>query len=106
MPLDVEDNNFFFCGHGKEVNNVLVCMFPQDVSLVVNVDNRLLLAGLIHADEHDGIVVGTRSAKNLEHGRLELNLSHFLKNHIKSFLYKLKIQTIHKTLITPAQTIF
>lgn len=70
---NVENDNFLVVHLTKGVNNVLISLLVKYLAIGVEVDNTLLLAGLVHSDHNKGVFVGGGNSVHLREGLVKLD---------------------------------
>ena len=73
---DIQNDYLFFVDHSKEVNDVLVLVFPQNFTILIEMNDALLLARVINSHQDESVVVSRRYAEDLLHGWLQRYLGH------------------------------
>ncbi len=70
---DVEDDHLIILHHSEKINDIVVIFFKENLSVGIEVNDALLLAGLIHSDHHKSIAVGCRGPEYFRHWWLEFD---------------------------------
>lgn len=91
---NVENDDFLVVHLAKSVNNVVVSLFEKYFTLGVEVDNTLLLAGLVHSDHDKSVFVCSGNSVHLREGFIKLDCCLLLQQHIYKLIIELNIYLI------------
>ena len=73
---NIKNDNFFFIDHSKEVYDVFILMFPENIPILIQMYDTLLLTWMVNSHQNKGVIIGRRYTKNLLHLMLEIYPGH------------------------------
>ena len=73
---NVQNNDLLLVDHSKEVYDVFVLMFPENLPIFIQMDYALKLPWMVNSYYHEGMIVSSRNAEDLLHGRFERHSCH------------------------------